>query len=64
MEGEARDEYRDQVVTCDVGVSLYIPRHIYCLRSMVMAQVRSVMHISIQTCFLFIFYNPYNNVNF
>ena len=46
-----RDEYRDQIVTCDVGVSLN-SKH-----CSAMAQAHSVMHITIRACFLCSFYN-------
>ena len=54
----------------DIGIKLLpvmweclcIPRHIHCSCSMVMAQVHSVMHISIPTCLLFLqsLYVPFN----
>ena len=39
------------------------PRHIHCSCSMVIAQVHSIMLISIPTCFLCFFYNIFNSIN-
>ena len=57
-EGEGRDGYRDQIVTCDVGVSLHSKIHPLFMKYS-MAQAHSVMHTSIRACFLCLFYNPY-----
>ena len=64
-EGEGRDGYRDQIVTCDVGVSLNSKTHPLFMKY---SNAHSVMHITIQACFLCFFYNPYmslfNSKNF
>ncbi len=57
-EGEGRDRCRDQIVTCDVGVSLNSKTHPLFMKYR-MAQVHSVMHITNQACFLCFFYNPF-----
>ena len=60
MEREGRDGYRDQIVTCDVGVSLHSKTHpLFMKYSNMMAQAHSGTHITIQACFLCFFYNPY-----
>ena len=55
-EGEGRDGYRDQIVTCDVGVSLNSKTHPLFMKY---SNAHSVMHITIPACFLCFFYNPY-----
>ena len=41
MERENREGYKDQIITCDVGVSASSTAHVY---STVMAQVHIVVH--------------------
>ena len=61
-EGEDRDGYRDQIVTCDVGVSLHSKTH-----PLFMKYSKHTV-LSIRACFLCFFYNPYmslfNSKNF
>ena len=59
MEGEDRDGYRDQIVTCDVGVSLHSKTRPLFIKYKIMAQAHSFMHTSIRACFLYFSYNPY-----
>ena len=67
-EGEGRDGYRDQIVTCDVGVSLNSKTHPLFMKYSNGTSTHSVMHITIRACFLCFFYNPYmslfNSKNF
>ena len=66
-EGEGKDGYRDQIVTCDVGGSLDSKTHPLFMKYS-KAQAHSVMHTTIRACFLCFFYNPYmslfNSKNF
>ena len=57
MVTEGRDGYRDQIVTCDVGVSLHSKTHPLFMKCGVMAQVHSVRYTCIQPCFLCFFFN-------
>ena len=65
----SRDGYRDQIVTisveigvteCDVGVSLHSKTHPCTVHvcSTLMAHACTLMHTSIEACFLCFFYNP------
>ena len=45
--GEGRDGYRDQIVTCDVDVSLHSKTHPPFMKCAVMAQVQSARHTCI-----------------
>ena len=60
-EGEGRDGYRDQIVTCDVDVSLNSKTHPLFMKY-------SNGTSTHQACFLCFFYNPYmslfNSKNF
>ena len=60
-----KDGYRNQIVACDVGVSLRSKTRSW---SVVGVQVHHVMHTCIPPCFLLFFYNPYispfNSKNF
>ena len=69
-EGEGRDGYRDQIVTCDVGVSLHSKTHPLFMKPVQQGHKHTVLCIysTIRACFLCFFYNPYmslfNSKNF
>ena len=66
-EGEDRDGYRDQIVTCDVGVSLNSKTHPLFMKYSNGTSTQCYAY-HYPACFLCFFYNPYmslfNSTNF
>ena len=67
-DGEGRDGYRDQIVTCDVGVSLNSKTVHPLFMKYSNGTSTQCYAITIRACFLCFFYNPYmslfNSKNF
>ena len=57
-EGEGRDGYRDQIVTCDVGVSLHSKTHPLFMKYSYGTSTQC--QYTVRACFLYFFYNPFS----